>query len=369
MRIHLLSNRLTVCALFILIVISSSCKKSPKPETTDGTNTGGVSPTGTRTQLTLDSLYLYAKQIYYWNDALPDYTSFNPRSYTSKSSALNNCNAELYALTQIKINPATGKPYEYYGDGAPKYSRIDDLADSNPNVSSNVNMADVDTEGNGYDIGIRPIFYLYGNSGAYELYITAVYPGSPAEAAGVKRGWVIRKINGQAVVGASYNGERASVIDALGKATVTIAGVNAIDGVPFNVSLNKTSYKSSPVYAAKVITRAGKKIGYLAFARFSALTNKDGSSDSYLDPVFANFSAQGVTDLIIDLRYNGGGYVNSAAYLTNLIAPSSTSGQVMFTEIYNATMQAGKATILANQPLIGLMGKFTSKWADADFGR
>lgn len=64
-----------------------------------------------------------------------------------------------------------------------------------------------------------------------------------------------------------------------------------------------------------------------------------------------------MTDLIVDLRYNGGGYVNTASYLTNLIAPSGTSGQTMFTELYNPLMQAGNATILANQPLLDGDGK------------
>jgi len=374
MKTNLLSNRLTVCALFLLIVISSSCKKSPKPETTDGANASrGIPSTGTRTQLTLDSLYLYAKQIYYWNDALPDYTSFNPRSYTNGSSSLDNYNAELYALTQIKINPATGKAYEYYGDGAPKYSFIDDLTISNPNVSSSANLASVDTEGNGYDIGIRPIFYLYGNADAYDLFITAVYPGSPAAAAGVKRGWVIQKINGKAVVGASYAKEQKSVTDALEGATVTIAGINAIDGVPFNVTLNKASYKSSPVYASTVIARSGKKIGYLAFARFSPLTNQDAPIDANLDPVFSSFSSQGVTDLVIDLRYNGGGYTNTAEYLANLIGPSSLTGKNMYKEYFNNMMQTGKATILANQPLLTSAGKVQTQngriitMADVDY--
>ncbi|WP_082036039.1 S41 family peptidase [Pedobacter lusitanus] len=357
MRTNLLNNRLTVCALFLFVVISSSCKKSPKPEVTNNTNgRSGDTPAGTRTQLTLDSLYLYAQQIYYWNDALPDYSAFNPRQFSGKSQPIDNYDDELFAISQLKINPATGKSYEYNGFGYPKYSRIDDLTQANPSTTASIKSADVDVDNNGYDVGIRPVFYTFSNSDKYELFVTAVYPGSPAAAAGVKRGWLITKVNGSAV-GASYTKESKSVFNSFSASSVTIEGFNAIDRVPFSMTLNRASYKSSPVYAAKVIARGGKKIGYLAFARFSSLSSKDGSNDMYLDPVFADFSSQGVTDLIIDLRYNGGGYVNTAAYLTNLIAPSGTNGQVMFTEIYNATMQAGKASILSNQPLIGIDGK------------
>lgn len=360
MRSNFTKNRFIFYSLFLLGTIAASCKKSDPVVNNPIPGGGGNVASGTRSQQTLDSLFLYAKQIYFWNDALPDYNSFNPRQYSSQSLPLDNYNAELYALSQIKINPATGKPYEYFGDGAPKYSYIQDLTLVNPSASSSINTANVDTEGNGNDIGIRPIFYLSSNSlnGPYQLFVTAVYQNSPAEAAGVKRGWVITKVNGQAI-GTSYNAEQKNVTDALNGFSVVIEGFNFSDNVPFKLTLNKTSYKSSPVYASKVFTKSGRKIGYLAFARFSALTNSSSSapSDANLDPVFSDFAGQGITDLIVDLRYNGGGYINTAQYMANLIAPSSVNGKKMFTEIYNTTMQNGQASILANQPLLDGNGK------------
>jgi carboxyl-terminal processing protease len=351
----------SICSFFILGIAGlTACKKNKSDDVSTSTvSITGAPATGTRKELTLDSLYLYAKQIYFWNDAIPDYSTFNPRQYSSKSANLDNYDDELYVISQLKTNPATGKPYEYYGDGFPKYSYIQDNTTTNPDVSSSVNSkASVDTEGNGYDIGIRPVFYLTGTSttGGYLLFVTAVYPGSPAATAGVQRGWVINKVNGS-TVGTSYSSEHVTVSAALAASSVKIEGYNYADKVPFSLTLNQASYKSSPVYTSKVITRSGKKIGYLAFARFSALTNQDAPSDTNLDPVFSNFSTQGITDLVVDLRYNGGGYIQTAEYLADLIAPSSTSGKKMYTEIYNTTMQTGKASILANQPLLTSAGK------------
>ena len=371
-------KRFSVLIVFVLAVgFMSACKKSDKDDIAAAVTTKEVPVTGSRKQLTLDSIFLYAKQIYFWNDALPEYSVFNPRQYSGKSLDLDNYDDALYAISQLKKNPATGTAYEYYGDGFPKYSYINDITQNNPDVTANVhNKASVDTEGNGFDIGIRPIFYLTSNSesGPYVLLITAVYPGSSAASNNVKRGWQIQKINGVPVSGANYASENAAIVNSLAAATVKIEGVNYIDKVPFNVTLTKTSYKSSPVYASSVITRAGKKIGYLAFARFSTLTNTSAPSDINLDPVFASFAAAGVTDLVVDLRYNGGGYINTAEYLANLIAPSSLAGKTMYTEIYNTTMQTGGATILKNQPLLNAAGKLQFKsngervtYADLDY--
>jgi carboxyl-terminal processing protease len=360
-------NRFSISCVFILSLgFFSACKKSdPAESTTAPVATTGVPSTGSRKELTLDSIYLYAKQIYFWNDALPEYSVFNPRKYTGKSVDLDNYEDELYAISQLKKDPATGVAYEYYDDGFPKYSYINDITQNNPDATANVNnKASVDTEGNGFDIGIRPIFYLTssgGTSGSFVLLITAVYPGSSAANNGVQRGWQIQKINGKAISGTNYSSENAAIVSSLAGTSVKIEGVNYIDKVAFSVTLNKTSYKSSPVYTSSVISRGAKKIGYLAFARFSTLTNVKGGTDANLDPVFANFAASGVTDLVVDLRYNGGGFINTAEYLANLIAPSSLEGKTMYTEIYNATMQSGAATILRNQPLLDGAGKVQPK--------
>jgi carboxyl-terminal processing protease len=354
--------------IMLLVIVSfAACRKSKiEPEAPAvvplnlGPNTKQT-PTTDRTFLTNDSLFLYAQQIYFWNDALPSYDTFDPRKYKT-SPDINGYNQELFDITRFKINPSTGKPYEYSSTNpsSTKYSYINDILSNNPQPISNTPGAEaaVDLAGNGNDIGIRAVFYLTSNTAPrpYLLFVTAVYPGSPADKAGVKRGWVIKTVNG-ASIGASYDSEASNVLASMDASSVSLTGYNYADNAPFNLALTKASYKSSPVYASKVITKSGRKIGYLSYARFSALTNFDTPSDLSLDPVFADFAAQGVTDLIIDLRYNGGGYIESATYLANLISPPSLSGKKMYTEIYNSTMQSGKATILANQPLLDAAGK------------
>lgn len=317
--------------LAVLLTVFVACKKSKK-ETINS-----------RADLTRDSVFLYAKEIYLWNTALPSYETFNPRKYTSNSTDLENYQAELFDITKYSI------PYEYKtGATSPKFSSIVDKTTQNPSAQGRV--ASVDTEGNGNDIGVRVGYY--GSQSNFTLYVTAVYQNSPAEKAGFVRGDRITKINGTSY-GSNFDGQINAIITALSGNSVTLEGVRGSSGTAFNSTLAKTVFKSSPIYNTRVFTAGSKKIGYLAYARFSISDN----SIAALNSVFNNFSTNGVTDLIIDLRYNGGGYVNTAEHLINLIVPSSANGEIMFSEHFNSTMQAGNAKILANQPLLDASGK------------
>ncbi len=343
--------------LFAVVIVFASCKKEPasiQPATTTTTASTNATATGTRRQLTLDSLFLYAKEVYYWNDALPAYDVFNPRNYTTGSNAAS-YQLALFNLTQYSINPITGKPYEFVATssganaGYSKYSYIKDQGSANPVAYIPDLQGSVDIEGNGYDTGIS--FSAIGSSTLYEVRVKSVSPGSAADQAGFSRGDIISKIN-NTTVGTNYNSEVTLINNALSASSVKLAG-KRINGSSFDVTLSRTSYKSSPVYKDTIITSNGKKVGYIAYGRFSSAAN----SNSVLNSIFSQFAGTGVTDLVIDLRYNGGGYVSTAEHFTNLIAPSSLNGKVMFREKFNTLMQTGGATILKNQPALDANNK------------
>jgi len=344
----------SVVAALVITALFSACKKNksqPSPEPVDPSVSGSnvkQTTTTNRTELSNDSLFLYAKHVYYWNDALPSYDDFEPRKYGA------NYQNELFTLTQIKLDPATGKPYEYRtaNPSYPKYSYIEDIATRNPVAVTAVpnEKSDVDLEGNGNDQGIYSVKAVsVNNSPTYKLYILAVDKGSPADVGGLTRGAYITRINGTSIGStANFSTERILINSTIfgDPATLSIAGFKT-DGTAFDLTLNKTSYKSNPIYKTNVLTVGGKKIGYIAYARFSSSAN----SVSALTAEFNNFYTQGVTDLVVDLRYNGGGYVSTAEHLVNLIAPTTATG-VMYKEYFNSTMQNKKATILKNQPML-----------------
>jgi carboxyl-terminal processing protease len=118
------------------------------------------------------------------------------------------------------------------------------------------------------------------------------------------------------------------------------------EGTSFNVSLTAAVYTINPVITSKVIDLGnGKKVGYIVFNSFVILKN----AQPQIDAAFNTFKTAGVTDLVVDLRYNGGGYVETAEYLDNQIAPSTTNNSLMYTAYYNNTLTAGKAVLLKNQ--------------------
>jgi carboxyl-terminal processing protease len=321
--------------------------------------------TGTRDQLTKDSIFLYARQVYLWWDKLPTYEEFKPRNYPSFES-------ELFAITRYGINPSTNKPYEFSPnqDGSdsnePKYSSITDITTYNPIAYIPGRKSTVDLHGVGNDFGllVKPI----GVETAYAMYVQAVYPNSPAAKAGFKRGDRFTRLNNQNF-GSNYNADYNFFYNALfNSSSVKIEGTTGT-GTTFNRTLNKAVYNSSPIYKDSVYTSGSKKIGYFVYGRFS----DENDSFPEFERVFSRFVQAGVTDLIVDLRYNGGGYVNTAENLINRIAPSTLNGRVMYSEYYNELMQQKKATILAKQPFLNsagqpqYIGNRVMTYADVDY--
>jgi len=349
MNIKSIWMRGALAAATIIITGISACKESETYNPDLDTSNPAL---GTRVEQTVDSIFLYAKEVYLWNDKLPTYEAFNPRQYIRTSgNAIDTYDDVLYEISQIPMNPATGDPYEFAGITrfSPKFSYISDQKENNPAPVLRL-RGSVDTEGVGNDIGIADLA-ADGTDDNFRLFIVQIHPGSPAEKAGFTRGTIITKIN-QTAIGRDFDREMNLINSLLnaGPASAELTGIKP-DGSTITANLKKTSYTSTPVLASDVFELGGKKVGYLALARFSRLTNPNAPSDTNLDPIFARFATEGLTDLIVDLRYNGGGYVNTAEYLVNLIAPPTASG-VMYTEVFNELMQNKKATILENQPYL-----------------
>lgn len=315
---------------FILILSAgmiSACKKDKGP----GKNNIPGKPTNpndtalTKFELTQDSIYLYAKEVYYWNNSLPDYNAFNPRQYTVGSTDLDKFTSEIDAYTQLSKNPANHNlPYEYdfFNPGSSKYSFIDD-----GEVDGELNA----TKG---DFGLNYFYNSYT-----DIRVSLVYPNSPADEAGLKRGDEILAVNNNKNIYITNIEDPANdpgyrfVSNALNQGSTVTLQIRNPSGTK-TVTLNSKTYTVNPIIYTNTYTlKNGRVAGYLVFNSFVS------NIHAQLDAVFSNFAANHVTDLIIDLRYNGGGDVETSSYLSNLIAPSSVSGSVMNTTYWTTNLQ------------------------------
>lgn len=157
--------------------------------------------------------------------------------------------------------------------------------------------------------------------------VTFVYADSPAEKAGLKRGDTIVKVDGNAIAVADYTSIVKNQMMNSASCSLTLS-----DGR--SVSMNSVEMYCEPIHLAKVFDCGGKKVGYLHFTAFTLNACKD------IVTVCNEFRAAGISELILDLRYNGGGYVETEEVLASMLAPEAqvASGTVFMTEVYNKTL-------------------------------
>lgn len=201
----------------------------------------------------------------------------------------------------------------------------------------------------GFTMGFIPVSKLNGTPRAIHYVndsliglIRIVTNGSPAWNAGIRRGDIIAKINGNAW---TYNNNLTQISNALDGNSITLTKYDPATKKYTDVPFSKALYTFNPIYKDTVITIGSKTIAYIAYKSF---TDSAKSSMPVLSAAFQKFNDAKATDLVIDLRYNGGGYVNTAEYFAESILPQSAANSVLFKEIYNQTMQNKQATLLKN---------------------
>lgn len=178
-------------------------------------------------------------------------------------------------------------------------------------------------------------------------FLQYILPGTSAEEKGLTRGTVFTEINGQNLTISNYESLMSgnSFTINIGK---VVDGTIVLTGE--TVTLSDQSYTSNPVYIAKTLNVGGAKVGYLMYNSFI------GDFDDELNAAFATFKADGISDLILDLRYNGGGAVESAVDLSSMIT-GQFEGEVFMKENWNKEYQA----YFEAQDPESLINKFDSK--------
>jgi C-terminal processing protease CtpA/Prc len=228
---------------------------------------------------------------------------------------------------------ASVSPYDYFEklvyqrETVDRFSAVTDDIDALQNEFNGVSKI--------YGISYSLSYIDDGNSniGAFLNYVVK---GSPAAAAGLKRGDIILKVNGTQLTSNNY----VSLLSSNETATFTLGALqdSKIVATSTTYSVTKAEVSEDPVAYSTVISKpaSGKTIGYLVYTQFVPGSAADEKKyDNELRQVFADFKAKGVNELVLDLRLNSGGYISSANTLASLIGKNVTASKIFYKEQWN----------------------------------
>jgi len=269
---------------FVFPLLVMACSKKDEP----------VIPTGPVTQKEINSWMLDSMRYFYlWNDQLPAKadTTLTATAFFNQMKSSEDRFSFLY-------NPADHSTY-------PKYMLY------------------------AYGIDFSVIDWPTAPGGVYGV-VKLVIPGSVAALNGIQRGSYFTQINGTTLTSANAGTLSNTMLQSGSTATLTMATGNVI-------TLPAQGLGENPIYRQNTFPVNGKTVGYLFYNYFDDVYNRA------LSDAFLQFKNAGVTELILDLRYNPGGSVAAAALLNVFIAPGINE-QSTFAK-YTGNSHLGQKTI------------------------
>lgn len=174
---------------------------------------------------------------------------------------------------------------------------------------------------------------LYGSNNDVFGYVRYIVPGSNADGKDINRGDIFTGINGTSLNIDNYVELLFGDIDTYTMNFATLAN-STITPNDRALSLTKEAGLSeNPIHISKVIEENGIKIGYLLYNSFVA------DYDEQLNIVFGDFKSAGISELILDFRYNGGGRVSSALQIASSVYGTKTN-ELFLKARYNDKIQS-----------------------------
>ncbi|HOE99808.1 MAG TPA: S41 family peptidase [Spirochaetota bacterium] len=242
-------------------------------------------------------IYKKMKTVYFWKDKTP------------------NVDIDLYNSNQSLLDDLIYKEYD-------KWSFILTLGEYEQYYQNNEYV--------GYGI-----LFKWADQAKTDYRIGYVMDDSPAKDAGLSRGDKILKINDKSMDYILQNNLWESVSDEIYNGTsINFQVYSVVDDVARDVSMTKRVINIKSVHMSKIIDINNKKIGYIVYNEFNA-SQYDNTYSSELAKVFEYFKNNNVNELVVDLRYNGGGRVDVCHYFANLISGAGMSGETFIKMKYN----------------------------------
>ena len=169
----------------------------------------------------------------------------------------------------------------------------------------------------------------YKRTGDTELRIAQTFPGSPAADAGMDRGDTLLSVNGRTVADLLRTGEINTIFGAEQAGVIADLAWRDMQGGQHSASLAKRLVTIPTVSQTAVLDAGPVRVGYVHFRNFVQ------PSVEALNNAFTQLRDQGATELVLDLRYNGGGLVSVAQHLAGLVAGPPLVGQVFVQFTHN----------------------------------
>lgn len=258
-------------------------------------------------------------QMYLWQEDVPDLSDKRFASNTEYDSFLESFSTPEDLFQNLLNRP----PTLYDTDVVDKFSWI---------VSDYLSL-EQQLEGTTKNNGVEYSLSLISSSSDQVIgYVRYIIPNSDAANKDIQRGEVFYAVNGTSLNLDNYRSLLGSSDE---NYTLNFADLSydtnnnpVITPNVKSLALTKTNLAENPIFIKKVINNGAHKIGYIMYNGFYQ------NYDSQLNDAFGYFKSEGITDLVLDLRYNGGGSVLTATRLASMIT-GQFNGQIFDELAYN----------------------------------
>ena len=276
-------------------------------------------------------IYNGLKDYYLWVDQIPNLTN-------QKYAVTDSLNAYLNTYTD---------PNKLFNDLLYQYGTIDKWSFIVSDSQVITNWIQGVSQTMGFDYMLAQI----GTTNNIFGFVRYIYKGSPAEKAGMKRGDLFMQVNDQQLTITNYQTLlNTGTTYKLSFATITNK-VISLNGK--TATMTAVNMQENPILVDTVLNVGNFKVGYLVYNGFNS------DFDIQLNDVFKGFKDANIDKLVLDLRYNGGGSIQTAIYLASMIYGTATTKPFIQSQ-YNAGYQA---YLVSTDGAASLIDNFTDKIA------
>lgn len=167
------------------------------------------------------------------------------------------------------------------------------------------------------------------------VFLSFVYEESPAGKDGWERGWEIVEVNGKPISAYKVGNGYHLQLGADSPGVTNIFKFRLPDGSLLERTIEKSEYQSNSVLHQSVFVDGDRRIGYWVYNSFKASSGLEPIKSIEVENSMGYFAESSINELIIDLRYNGGGSVAVAEQIMNYLVPSRYDGELMYTNAFN----------------------------------